>query len=538
MESLISLKTQSWLSWFLRGVLILGFLVLFGRLFELQIIKGSYYRSLSEGNRIRRIPITAPRGRIIARNGEILAGNKEVQKRIIFDVLEGFEKVTDVSGANKEDIINEWERDYHYGWKSAHITGYLGEVSEDELGKINAQCPQKGPRKLGALVGRSGLEQIYECILAGIDGEELVEVDTNGNKVRILGKRNPIPGEDIRTSIDVKLQEKIADEMNGKKGAVVATDAKGNILALFSYPSFDPNVFISKSDKGVVEKLLTDTNLPFFNRAIGGIYHPGSVFKPVVAIAALEEGKADKNFVFDDPGIITIGTFSYSNWYFTQYGGKEGKIGITRAIARSTDTFFYKMGEILGIDNLTKWAGLFKLGDITGIDLPGEIAGLVPSPEWKERVKGERWFLGNTYHVSIGQGDLALTLIAVNRAIGGIATGKLCSPRIVGEGRCEELNIKKENLEIVKSGMVEACSAGGTGFTFFDFTPQVACKTGTAETNIDGKTHAWFSVFTPQEFPEIVMTVLVEGGGEGSKVAGPVARNILNFWYNTGGRND
>lgn len=534
METLVSIKTQSWLSWFLRGVLILGFLVLFARLIELQVIKGGYYRSLSEGNRIRRVPVTAPRGNIIARDGEILVGNKEVKKRVIFDPEKGYAKVDDVGGVPQEEIITEWERDYKYGWKLAHISGYLGEVNEEELGKVDAQCPQKGPRKLGTLVGRAGLEEIYECILAGVDGEELVEVDTTGKRVRTLGKRDPVPGKDLKTSIDARLQEKMAQELNGKKGAAIATDAKGNVLALFSYPSFDPNLFVKKDESGAIEKLLADPDLPFFNRAIGGIYHPGSVFKPIVALAALEEGKVDEGFIFDDPGIISIGTFSYSNWYFTQYGRTEGKIGITRAIARSTDTFFYKMGEFVGIEDIAQWASTFGLGRKTQIDLPGEVAGLVPTPEWKIRIKGERWFLGNTYHVSIGQGDLALTPVEVNRAIAGVATGKLCRPKIVGGGQCENLEIQKENLEIVKQGMSEACATGGTGFTFFDFEPRVACKTGTAETNIDGRTHAWFSVFAPQEFPEIIMTVLVEGGGEGSRVAGPVARAIFDFWYGKG----
>ena len=519
----------------MRGLLILGFLVLAGRLLELEIIKGGYYRSLSEGNRIRRIPISAPRGNIIARGGEIIVGNKAVKKRVIFDQEKGYKKLDDTLGAPQEEIVEEWEREYRYGWKFAHVSGYLGEVNEEELGKVIAECPEKGARKLGALVGRAGLEEIYECTLAGINGEELVEVDTRGKKIRTLGKKDPIPGEDLKTSIDIKLQVKIADEMNGKKGAVIASDANGSILALFSYPSFDPNSLIKKDKSAEVEVYLTDSNLPFFNRAIGGMYHPGSVFKPIVAVAALEEGEIDKDYIFDDPGIISIGTFSYTNWYFSQYGKTEGRIGVTRAIARSTDTFFYKLGEFLGIETLASWAETFGLGQKTNIDLPGEIAGLVPTPEWKERVKGERWFLGNTYHVSIGQGDLALTPIEVNRAISAVATGKLCRPKIVGGKECKDLGIKKENLELVREGMGEACSAGGTGFTFFDFTPAVACKTGTAETNVDGKTHAWFSVYSPQEFPEIIMTVLVEGGGEGSRVAGPVARSIFDFWYGKGG---
>ena len=511
METLATSKTQSWLSWFFRGTLILGFLILIGRLSELQIIKGGYFRSLAEGNRIRRVPIVAPRGRILARGGEVLVGNKKVEDSL--GVL----------------------RDYTLGEKFAHVSGYLGEVNEKELGKINPLCPEKGPRKAGSLVGRAGLEQEYDCVLAGIDGEELVEVDTKGRKIRTLGKREPISGSDLKTSIHRGLQEKVSDVMNGKKGAVIITEVNGRVLALYSSPSFDPNLFVGKTNSEKISQILDDDNLSLFNRAIGGQFHPGSIFKPLVAIAALKEGKINKDYVFEDPGVITIetpfGNFSYSNWYFNQYGKTEGRINLVRAIARSTDTFFYKLGESVGIDKLVEWEKKFGLGEETQIDLPGEIGGLVPSPEWKKKVIGEPWFLGNTYHVSIGQGYLSLTPVEINRAILAIANGgKLCSLKVAAESDCKDLKIE-EAIFLVKEGMREACSPGGTGFTFFDFEPQVACKTGTAETNEDGKTHAWFTVFAPYDFPDIVATVLVERGGEGSKVAGPIAREIFDYWF-------
>jgi penicillin-binding protein 2 len=536
METLSAAKIQSWLSWFLRGLLILGFLILLGRLTELQIIKGDYFRDLSEGNRIRRVPITAPRGRILARGGEILVDNIEVKRRVVFSPQKGYEKLDDIGQAADDEIITEYEREYSLGEAFAHASGYLGEVNEDEVGKINPQCPEKGTRSSGALVGRSGLEHEYDCVLSGIDGEELVEVDTSGVKIRVLGRKEAVPGEDIRTSIHLGLQKKIAEEMKGSKGAVVATDAKGQVLALYSSPSFDPNLFLNKNASDEISALINNQDLPFFNRAIGGQYHPGSVFKPLVAIAALQEKKIDEDYKYEDTGQIVIdtlyGKFTYSNWYFTQYGGKEGEISLVRALARSTDTFFYKLGEMVGIDKLNLWADKFGLSERTGVDLPGEITGLVPSPEWKQKVKGEDWFLGNTYHVSIGQGDLSLTPIEVNTAFGVIASGgELCSPRIVGEPFCKKLDITRENLSLVKQGMEEACVAGGTGYTFFDFTPKVACKTGTAETNEDGKTHAWFVVFAPADFPEILLTTLVEGGGEGSRVAGPIAREIFDYWF-------
>lgn len=520
MEYLSSVNNQSWLSWFLRGILILGFLVLIGRLVELQLIKGSYYRSLAEENRIRYVSIPAPRGKILARGGEIIVGNKEVKKE---GILAGEETTS-------------WERDYKLGAAAAHITGYLGEASEEEVGKTDSECSDKGIRKLGALVGRTGLEEKYNCILSGIDGEELIEVDTKGNKLRTLGRRESISGRDLKTSIDFSLQEKISQIFANKKGAVIVTDPKGEVLALLSSPSFDPNKFIGKTDPKLIEQLLTNPDLPFFNRAIGGNFHPGSIFKPVVALAALEGGKINKSYNFDDPGVIKVNIYSYYNWYFTQYGRTEGKIDLVRAIARSTDTFFYTIGEMVGAKEIGNWAHKLGYGEITGIDIPGEIAGLVPTPEWKLKVKGEPWFLGNTYHFSIGQGDLAVTPIEVNTAVTVIASnGFLCKPKIIKDGNydneCKNIGLKKENLDLIKKGMMGACSSGGTGYTFFDFMPQVACKTGTAEINEDGQTHAWFTVFAPADNPEIVATILVEKGGEGSKVAGPIAREIFDYWF-------
>jgi len=531
METLASTKAQSWLFWFLRGTLILGFLILLGRLVELSIIKGNYFRSLSEGNRIRRIPIVAPRGRILARGGEELVGNKEVKRRVVFDPQSGYEKIDYREGDPEQEVLTEWVRNYSLGESFAHVSGYLGQVSEDEVEKVNPICPEKGPRKPGSWVGRSGLEEYYDCLLSGTDGEELVEVDTTGKKIRTLGKKNPTPGKDLKTSIDFSLQEQVAKAIGDKKGAVVAVGGGGEVLALHSNPSYDPNLFVEKGNDKAIQSLLTDPNEPFFNRAIGGLYHPGSVFKPIVAVAAVEEGRVDEDYTYEDPGVITIGRFSYSNWYFNQYGGLEGKIGLVRAIARSTDTFFYKVGEILGVDKIAEWAGRFGLGEATGIDILGETAGLVPSSEWKLRVKGERWFLGNTYHMAIGQGDIALTPIALNRATLAIATGKLCAPKIAGEASCSDLKLGEKSVELVKKGMTDACSSGGTGFTFFNFEPKVACKTGTAETSLEGEPHAWFTVFSPVDFPDMVLTVLVEKGGEGSKVAGPIARDIFDFWF-------
>lgn len=542
METLSKTK-QSWLSWIFRGVLVLGFIFLLGRLFELQVIKGAYFQGLAEGNRIRRIKIPAPRGRILARGGEVLVGNKEIKKGLVYEEGKGYQFIDDLRGLEGGEIISIPEREYRLGESAAHITGYLGEVNEEEVGKINPDCSYKGVYFPGSLVGRTGLEEQYECLLSGIDGEELVEVDSAGEKIRTIGIREPIKGEDLKTSIHFGLQKRLAESFEDKKGAGVVTDIGGQILAFYSSPSYDPNLFIQRKD-AEVKKLLQSPDLPFFNRVIAGSYHPGSVFKPIVAIAGLEEGVIDEDFTYIDEGKIELktnyGTFTYNNWYFTQSGGVEGKIDLKKALARSTDTFFYKLGEFLGVRNIGKWANKFGLGKETGIDLPGEISGLVPDPAWKRRVKGERWFLGNTYHMAIGQGDMALTVLGINSAISAIAAnGKLCTPSFFEDGACKDLGVEKDNIDIVKDGMTDACMDGGTGYPFFNFSPRVACKTGTAETGADKENHAWFTVFGPLENedgeelenPEIVGTFLVEEGGEGSKVAAPIAREVFDYWF-------
>ena len=559
MNSLVSQNDDSWLSWFLRGSLILLFLVLFGKLFEIQIIKGSYYRGLSEENRIRHIPIPAPRGKILARGGEVLADNVAIKKRVKFTPGSSITLTEDLTNATPEEVVTDYKRVYPLADKFAHASGYLSVVSEAEVGTVDADCPQKGVRTSGMLVGVTGLEKSYECALLGTAGEELVEVDTLGKKIRVLGIKAPVAGTDIKTSIDYGLQQELANAMD-KKGAAIVTDPNGAILAFYSSPSFDPNILIKNGDQDQkdnpkkISDLLTNSELPFFNRVISGTFHPGSVFKPLVLIAALEEGVIDKNFLFNDPGVITVGTFSYTNWYFTEYGRLEGQVDLIKALARSTDTFFYKVGEMLGPVNIAKWADSFDLDKVTGVDIPGEVKGLIPTPEWKQKTIKEAWFLGNTYHMSIGQGDVSVTPIELNTYISAIASdGKLCPPHFLGESQnfqfpisnvqCKQLNIKQENLDLVKEGMKAVCTTGGTAYTFFDFTAKhngtsVACKTGTAEVGVVGDPNAWFTFFAPAEAsakvgspPQIVATIVIEKGGQGSEVAGPIARKIADYYF-------
>ncbi len=460
------------------------------RLGVLQLISGGKYRILADENRVQKIRLAAARGKILDRNGQ--------------------------------DLRN-------LGEAAAHVVGYVGEVNEQEVGLLR-DAGQK--YELGSQIGRMGIEQQYEEKLRGRDGGRLVEMNPQQEVVRELGRQKPEAGSDIKLTLDAGLQQTGFAALKGKRGAVVASDPRnGEVLVLMSSPAFDPRRVTATSE--------------FFNRAIGGIYPPGSVFKMVTAIAAMTEKKAAVNFTYEDKGIINIGSFSYTNWYFTQYGKTEGVVGWEKALARSVDTFFYKMGELTGPETMAVWAEKMGLGDKTGIDLPGETAGLIPTPEWKEKYKKEKWFLGNTYQMAIGQSDLLVTPVQVNLMTNVIAAkGLKCKPHlntfpsVSGEGRkgevCEKVGISDEILEIVKKGMVGACSKDGTAFPLFDFRPQVVCKTGTAEyMRADGKirTHAWLTAFAPADNPEISVTVLVEGGGEGSRVAAPIARRILAKYF-------
>lgn len=539
MNSLASTKSQSWLSWFLRGTLIFLFLILLAKIIEVQVIKGNYYQNLSQSNRIRHITIPAPRGKILARGGEELATNVDIKKRIKFDSDGGFKITDDLTNATAEEFITDYKRVYPMGDKFSHPLGYLAQVGDQEVGKINPACPEKGPRVSDILIGKTGLEQTYECLLLGTPGEELVEVSATGNEIRILGRREPTPGQNLKTTIDTGLQSEVALAMEGKKGAVIVTDATGQILAFYSYPTFDPNLFLNKNNSQEIAGLLKNTGLPFFDRVISGTFHPGSVFKPIVSLAALQEGAIDKNFRYNDTGIINVNQYSYSNWYFTQYGRTEGLVDLVKAIARSTDTFFYTIGQMTGPDTIAKWAKSFGLDTVTGIDIPGEVAGLIPTPEWKKATRNEAWFLGNTYHMAIGQGDVSVTPIEINNYISGIANGgKICKPRFNMENpqNCRTVSVSKNNIDLIKQGMEAACSEGGTAYTFFDFSQKhsgvkVACKTGTAEVGTDGTPHAWFTFFAPADNPQIVATILIEKGGEGSSIAGPVARKIADYYF-------
>ncbi|MBI2405768.1 hypothetical protein HYV21_01840 [Candidatus Microgenomates bacterium] len=562
-----TLHTSLWPRFFFTGLASLSFLVLLARLVDVSLIRGGYYQTLAQQNRIRALPVYAPRGLLFDRTGAAFVENEETKRVARFEQGKPVE-FTDKEEATHETevVIPSWKRVYPLGEAVAHIVGYIGQVSKDEVGEKGCLRPGGGVSdpegqgsvyELGDLVGRMGAEKAFDCQLRGKNGEELVEVDAKGNKVRVLGRREPEKGQDIILSLDAGLQKAARSALGEKRGAIVALSPRtGEVLALVSSPTFNPDT-ISVD----YPKLSTDPNIPLFNRALGGAYPPGSTFKIVTAAAGLEEGKIDERTTFVDPGVLEVGGQKFANWYFTQYGKTEGEINLVRAITRSTDTFFYKVGEWVGVDKLSDWANKFGLGEKTEIGLGGETAGLVPSPSWKERVKGERWFLGNTYHLSIGQADLTASPLQITRMTAVIANGgKLCKPTIQSlvtshqSPACNDVGLSQETINLISQGMIGACSPGGTAFPLFDFKVksehepadappreiQVACKTGTAQFgDPQDRTHAWLTAFAPapsvlsavEGQPEIVVTALIEAGGEGSYVAAPVVKQVLEEWF-------
>jgi len=326
--------------------------------------------------------------------------------------------------------------------------------------------------------------------------------------------------------------------LQGKKATVIISNPNnGQILVMVSSPSMDPNAFSYQKDDIQINQYLNDKDgLPMLNRTISARYHPGSVFKPVMATAGLESGVITQASMYNDTGVIKVGEYSFSNWHITSTGVTNGMINVVTALQKSNDVFFYKLGQDLGVDRIKTWADKYGYGQLTGVELPGETPGLTPDNDWKLANKGEKWYLGDTYHLSIGQGLLSVTPLQVNQMTNTVAMwGTRCQPTILKDGqpKCQSLGIKHDDLAVVRQGMIEACKPGGTAWPLYNFKTQIGCKTGTAEVG-DGSndSHAWLTAFAPVDNPEISITVMVERGGEGSDTAAPIVGDILKEWFN------
>ena len=541
-------QRSPWRMIFFSGLCLILFFIIFLRLFHLQIIEGYTNRELADGNRIQVKIIHAPRGVIYDRNNKILAANSPAFR--LNDPSSTAHKVRFVS----RDQALEWEvkndpraanleidnvRNYPMGEKFAHVLGYMGEISDTQLKGIEFKNYRPGDQ-----IGKAGVEAEYEKLLRGVDGGEIIEVDSKGQKIRTLRLQSPIPGQNIYLSIDASLQEKLylgikdtLDKVGSCCGMAVAMDpSSGKVLALVSLPSFDPGMFTKNEDDSVISQVFSNPYSPILNRVIGGTYPPGSTFKIISSLAALASGKITPDTVFEDNGVMFLGPYKFSNWYFNEYGKVEGSVNLQKALMRSNDTYYYKVAQIIGENALADWSRKLYLGGRLGIDLPGEETGLVPDNLWKQKTYNLPWYPGDTLHMAIGQGFVLTTPLQILGITSYIAAdGVLYKPELLLSSKPQILVSKllpKGKIDLVKAGLKLVPKEGGTAWPFFTFPIQTAGKTGTAEYgDPKDRTHAWYTSFAPADDPKIALTVLIEGGGEGSTVAAPIAKEAYRYYF-------
>lgn len=436
-----------------------------------------------------------------------------------------------------------------YSLSLAHVLGYTGKINEEELKKYGSEYLPID------YIGKMGVEYFWENELKGLNGKKQIEVDALGKEKKIIGEVSAIPGNSLVLALDINQQIKMEsllkkelEKLHLQKGIAIVMDPNnGGILALVSLPAFDNNAFARGISRTEYETLIKDPNQPLFNRAVSGEYPSGSTIKPVMAAAALEEGVIDENTSIISTGGIRIGQWFFPDWR----AGGHGVTDVRKAIAQSVNTFFYYIGggfqnfSGLGLDKIVYYEKMFGLGSQTGVDLAGESDGFLPTSEWKEKTKNEKWYIGDTYHISIGQGDLLVTPLQVAMYVSFFANGgTLYRPHLVksvinGATKIsEEVKndpiregfIKPYNVRIVREGMRQTVTSGSASRLQSVPVP-VAGKTGTAQWATDKNPHGWFVAFAPYEEPEIAIVVMIEAGGEGSSVATPIAQDYLTWYF-------
>lgn len=560
-------------------IIIIAFAILVIRTGYLQIIKGNYFRNVSENNRIRLIPIAASRGMIYDRNGKVLVqdipsfdiamiqlglsneeraqtiiklkkivkiNSKEVMEKILAKKNRPFEPVVIVSDVDNETLtkVAEWitelpgiiiqvnpKRYYICGSIYAHILGYIGEISKETLMKKHGEG-----YKYGDLIGRSGVEEYYDAFLKGHDGGKQIEVDVRGKQLQVLGNMEPIPGSNLVLTIDSKLQEIASEALGDKSGAVVVMNPNnGEVLAMVSKPSFNPNMFLVHMTPAQAKAIFTDKCFPLLNRAIQALYSPGSVFKIIVTAAALENKIINDEDTYCCGGIYWIGDKRFTCFQRE----KHGWVNIINALTYSCNIFFYQLGYKLGVDRISKFAMDLGLGNKTGIDLPAETSGLVPTRSWKKKKYTEEWYSGETINLSIGQGYLLTTPLQIAQSLSVLVNGGyVFKPRIIKQiidpsGNKKVFNpevtriisLSDETQKVLLKGLENVVIKGtgqGASLPYL----RVGGKTGTAQ-NPTGKDHALFVCVAPINSPKVVISVIVEHGGRGGIEAVPVARKIL-----------
>ncbi|MBW4028932.1 penicillin-binding protein 2 [Acidipila rosea] len=576
------------------GILLI---LLFG-LWRLQVVGASNYRAMAEANRIRKVPILAPRGKIFDREGRLIVDNypsvscflvREQGHDYMADLpliarglhmtVEQIEAILkkyrtapkyqplplkqDITPDEQEFIeahrdempeletIDEQRRLYPRDGFAAHLVGYVGEVSEEML-----DDPRYAYYAPGDVVGRSGVEESYDSILRGTDGSRDVLVDSHGREMGRLGTEHAIPGKSLKLTIDIDIQRAAENALGDRNGAVIAIDPHtGEVLAMVSRPTYDPNAFAVRIGREEWSKLITDPAHPLLNKAIQAQLAPGSTFKIIMALAGLQEGIAQTLNV-DCRG----GANFYGHYFRCWVHSGHGAVNITRGIFQSCDVYFYTLAERLGIEKIAKWAHMLGLGQKTGIDLPNEVAGTMPSEEWKMRNFHQKWYAGETISVGIGQGAVAATPVQMVRALAGIASGgALKRPHVVfpdelppeyrkaildsfpGSGDVT-IPIDPANWETITDAMAKVMDPGGTDYSARLEGIDFAGKTGSAQTMSNAlaqrmghaksmQDNAWFVGFSPRRNPDIAVCILFEGGEHGT-LAGRLAARVIEAYVN------
>jgi len=558
----------------LTVVLLALFALLEGRLWLLQAIQGPHYLRLSEQNRLRDYVVPAPRGVVYDRRGQPLVTNRaaftisvlpmevreperladrlapvlgldrtEILTRLAAGRRRPFEPVALLRDASKAIVMTVEEhrldlpgvivqaepvRDHLQGELAAHAIGYLGEITEDEL-------RVRPGYRAGYLIGKAGIERVYDSVLRGTNGRLRVEVDATGRPVRVLGREVARPGQSLVLNIDAGLQAVAEEGLRGRTGAVVAMDPRnGEILVLASTPAFDPNVFSGGVSPLNWKRLTSDRRLPLLNRAAEGTYEPGSVFKIVTGMAALGEGVARRDSLFNCTGAYRLG-----GWVFRDLAA-YGTVNFIRGTQVSCNVMFWTLGRALGEGPLERYARMLGLGRPTGADVAAEAAGLIPSAAWKARTVKEPWYPGDTLNMSIGQGWVLVTPLQVARMVGAVATGgTMVRPRLARRILSPEgievsawapefvdpAPLPEEAVRTMQEGL-RAVVDGGTGRAAAVPGLAIAGKTGSSE-NPRGIPHAWFAGYAPADRPSLVVVVFIEHGWRGGVRAAPIARAIF-----------
>ena len=591
------------------ALILLGLLALVGRYAFLQVLHHDEFATRADANRIKPRALPPARGLIYDRNGVLLADNVpafrlEVVPEQVTDMKAMLSRLGSVVPLSEDDLdtfrkqlaqsrrfdsiplkmhlseddiarfsVNRWRfpgvdvvpyltRRYPFGDLFAHVIGYVGRIDDNDLKRLDP-VRYKGTTH----VGRSGIERSYEDVLHGTPGYELVEVNADGRTQRVLETHPPKPGTNLYLSIDARIQKAAEDAFAGRPGAAVAIDPRnGQVLAMVSVPSFDPNLFVNGISTADYRALTTDPKKPLYNRALRGVYPPGSTVKPLIGLAGLESGLRTP-----EDTVVSTGQYCIPGTTFCrrddQRGG-AGKVDLAEAIEQSVNTYFYKLALDLGIDRLSHYMGQFGFGHPTGIDLLGESDGVLPSREWKAAHSKLPWFPGETMIAGIGQGYWAVTPLQLAHAIGTFAGGGVpYRPRLVmatqhgvdarvvplpnpPEG--PTLVSSRANWEAVDKGM-EMVMYGdkGTGRALtVGFPYRIAGKSGTAErysrtsntyddrsnlAYLASRNRAWFEMYAPADDPQIAVAVVLEAGAWGASSAGPIARHILDAWLATKG---